>query len=163
MPDTTAPELPREFKSSLRSAWILGIASTGFGIYLFARYGLFSSLPEWQRPYEILALFGWIIPGLVIVTSAVFLNRKEPWAATMARVTIGWQILVAIFFLYVQFTNTPISAVPLVMNIFWGAALTQFFWELVRAGPAIRMMREEQWRGFEITAINPQTPKNDNT
>ena len=148
----TAPSEPprnRSVATALRSALVLGVACTLFGLVFVVAFGILNRFPRF-RPYFIaMGVLLWLGPGVLYLICAALIRRHRHGAATAGLATTAFQGLGAATMLVLSVTVQPVSPLPVLLCVMWLVALGDCARHLVRARRFLES-GTERTKGFEV-------------
>lgn len=141
----------RPLQLAIRSTRLLGI--------VFILFGSLASLGFVSRPrgavliVEIVAVGVWLVPGVLYLICAIFLQRRQPWAVVLGLVLASLQAVAALALM----VSSVFGALPagIIGAMIWEAALGQLIYHLAKSFDAIRYEPQPAYGFSPIMAAEP--------
>jgi hypothetical protein len=127
----------RALHMATRSTWILGLSSALYGLAIIVVAGYFNRAPRFGPYFIAMGSIVWFAPGVLFIASAYYLRRSHRAGAVVAMIVALFQSLCATAILVAFCTLPPISPIPIILSVFWLAALGQLVVHLQRSLRAI--------------------------
>ena len=138
----TEPEIPspdRALALAIRSLRMLALVCIPIGLVVVVTGGILNPLTRFRIYFLAAGTATFLGPGLVYAALLPSLRRQHFGAFVTCLVLACFQTLVATAALTVQFFLSPLTPVPLIVSIFWLAAMVQLLVHLSHGYSAIRL------------------------
>jgi hypothetical protein len=133
---------------ALRSITVLGVACVLFGLVFVIEFGLLNRFHRFRPVFTVMGVMLWLGPGLSYLACAAMMRRHRHGAATTAIITAALQGIGAAMLLAFSVTVTPVTPLPIILDVAWLIALADCVRHLVRARRFL-LNGAQRTRGFE--------------